>query len=326
MKYVYLFVALAAALLLLGILVPSYAAGGSDACQYFPETSHFVCDRLLSYYNTHGGLAIFGYPRSRAYFDPAMGRAVQYFQRSRLEMHTENPEPYRVQQGLLGDELGYTKFPPAAPEEIPAANDVSSQYFPETGHVVSFAFLKFYREHGGLDVFGYPRSDFMYEDGAIVQYFQRARMTWHPDSEPDITLTNLGDIYIEHFGVPEIYLEPEYNEHARIETKRSASDTRISTAASVGRVIIGKDEQQVIFVYVIDQYDKPVEGALAQALIHYPTGDQAIDLLPTNASGFSSHSFYVAPAVQPGEQIQISVTVEFQGLSGEADCFFLPWW
>ncbi len=55
------------------------------------------------------------------------------------------------------------------------------RYFEETGHVVQGAFLDFFREHGGLDAFGYPRTDELVEDGRTVQYFQRARFEWVPD-------------------------------------------------------------------------------------------------------------------------------------------------
>ena len=138
------------------------------------ETGQYVCAEFLTYFNSHGGL--FCSVSAIVVSDTALGRKVQYFQRTRLEMHPENPEPYRVQQGLLGDELGFNNFPPAASEDIPTFNSTFHHYFPETGHVVSFDFLRFFREKGGLDVFGYPRSgEFMFEDGCVVQYFQRER-------------------------------------------------------------------------------------------------------------------------------------------------------
>jgi len=328
MRYAYLCAALTiAVVLLVGVVVPTYAASGTENCRYFPETGHYVCDEFLAYFNTRGGTEIFGYPRSKAYFDAALGRTVQYFQRARLEMHPENPEPYRVQQGLLADELGYINFPPAAPEDIPSFNSAFHQYFPETGHVVSFGFLQFYRERGGLDVFGYPRSEFMYQDGYIVQYFQRARMEWHPDSQPKIVLTDLGDIYIERIGVPQVHLKPELDVHAQegVATP-SVSVVGLTASASVRHVIIGKDELQTVFVYVTDQHNEPVENAIGQVVVHYPTGDQTLDLLPTNPSGFTSQSFYIAPTVQPGQQVEIDIFVEYQTLDGETNCFFLPWW
>ena len=66
---------------------------------------------------------------------------------------------------------------PASPL-APAAN---RQYFPETGHNVSPTFLPFFRQMGGIDRFGLPRTEEMTEDGITVQYFQRARLEYHAD-------------------------------------------------------------------------------------------------------------------------------------------------
>jgi len=331
MRYAYLCVALTiAAIILGGAATPAYAdndPGDYPECEYFAETGQYVCAEFLTYFNSHGGLEIFGYPRSQSFFDTALGRKVQYFQRARFEMHPENLEPYRVQQGLLGDELGFNNFPPAVSEDIPAFNSAFHHYFPETGHVVSFDFLQFFRENGGLDVFGYPRSEFMFEDGCVVQYFQRARMEWHPDSEPQMALTDLGDIYIEQFRVSQQYLQPE----GRVPGQEGVAKPTVSVAGLMANVtmrhaIIGKGEQQTVFVYVADPQTEPVENATVRMVIHYPTGDQTLEMLPTDTNGFSSQSFYVAPTAEPGESVEIDVFVEYEGLGCETRNFFLPWW
>jgi hypothetical protein len=133
-------------------------------CEYFIETGHAVCDEFLEFFETRGALEIFGYPLTEAFDDSERGLRVQYFQRARMEWHPYNPEPYKVLLGLLIDELGY-QFSPLPPEEIPPFNNNLHHYFPQTGHVVSHAFLQYFREHGGVDVFGYPRSEPMYVDG-----------------------------------------------------------------------------------------------------------------------------------------------------------------
>ncbi|GBD16902.1 Putative sporulation-specific glycosylase YdhD [bacterium HR26] len=89
----------------------------SDAnCDYFPETGHRLCNGFRAYWQSHGlefgdpgisfreSLALFGYPISEEFTDPATGFTVQYFERARFEYHPENPEPYRVLLGLLGAE------------------------------------------------------------------------------------------------------------------------------------------------------------------------------------------------------------------------------
>ena len=78
---------------------------------------------------------------------------------------------------------------------VPASTVGGKQYFAQTGHNVGWPFLQFYRSYGGLDIFGYPRTEAMQQDGMTVQYFQRARFEYHPDLPvgQQVQLTLLGD-------------------------------------------------------------------------------------------------------------------------------------
>ncbi len=79
---------------------------GSDAgCDYYDATGHRLCFGFRDYWNANGGLAIFGYPISEEFKDPATGFTVQYFERQRFEYHPENPPAWQVEGGLLGSEL-----------------------------------------------------------------------------------------------------------------------------------------------------------------------------------------------------------------------------
>jgi murein DD-endopeptidase MepM/ murein hydrolase activator NlpD len=69
--------------------------------RYFSETGHSLSYAFLTYWNTRGGLAIYGYPTSEEIIEK--GYTVQYFERARFEYHPENKgTPYEVQLGLLG--------------------------------------------------------------------------------------------------------------------------------------------------------------------------------------------------------------------------------
>ncbi|MDY7077012.1 MAG: hypothetical protein SXV54_08825 [Chloroflexota bacterium] len=320
------------AVLLVSSVSAIYPQQPPGDCDYFAETGHYVCGEFLEFYKTQGGLEIFGFPLTEEFDDPTYGMKVQYFQNARMELHPNNPAPYRVQLGLLVDELKYT-FPPASPEQIPAFNSNLHHYFPETGHVVSYAFLEYFRDKGGLDIFGYPRSEFMYESGYIVQYFQRARVEWHPEivSGPQMRLTPLGETYIEQFGVYGGYDEPRDPPPPRI-TEDSATATpesgvtRLHVSASVRYVITGREGGQTIFVYVTDQRQEPIQGADVKAVVHYQSGDQLYDRFdPTNASGFTGLHFDILPA-SPGQKVVIDVTVTYGNLTGTTQTFFLPWW
>ncbi len=307
----------------------SYPQNTSDGCRYFVETGHYVCGEFLRFFEARGGVEIFGFPITEAFNDPRLSLYVQYFQRARIESHPYNPEPYKVQLGLLVDELGYI-YPPARPEQIPPFNSALQYYFPETGHVVSLAFLEYFRAKGGIDIFGYPRSEFMYENGYIVQYFQRARMEWHPEDAPgsQMHLTNLGELYIERFGVPKDYMIPRPPPSTlddSIVLSRPDSVTKLDITASVRYAITGRTGTQTVFVYVNDQQQKPIEGATVKMVVHYQAENQSYNFPPTNGSGFTRYSFDIRPS-PPGSKVVIDVTVMYGGLTGTTQTFFSPWW
>jgi peptidoglycan/xylan/chitin deacetylase (PgdA/CDA1 family) len=56
------------------------------------------------------------------------------------------------------------------------------RYFPETGHNLGGAFLRHFVDAGGVDVFGYPISEEVAENGHTVQWFQNARLEWWPEN------------------------------------------------------------------------------------------------------------------------------------------------
>lgn len=79
----------------------------ADGRLYFPETRHALDDRFRGYWESSGGLVVFGYPISEAFTErsPTDGRPylVQYFERFRLEYHPENARtPYEIELGQLG--------------------------------------------------------------------------------------------------------------------------------------------------------------------------------------------------------------------------------
>ncbi len=70
----------------------------------------------------------------------------------------------------------------------PVADTATRVYFPQTGHIVSGATLRYWRQYGGLAQFGLPRTEEFRErspyDGKeyTVQYFERARFELHPEN------------------------------------------------------------------------------------------------------------------------------------------------
>lgn len=74
---------------------------------YFFETSHSLAYGFKAYWQSHGGLAIFGFPLSEEFQEttPQGTFTVQYFERNRFEYHPGNQPPNDIQLGLLGDQI-----------------------------------------------------------------------------------------------------------------------------------------------------------------------------------------------------------------------------
>ncbi len=66
---------------------------------YFSQSQHNLSGKFLDYWQTHGGLATFGYPLSEP-VTQADGLTVQYFERARMELHPEG-----IELGRLGYEI-----------------------------------------------------------------------------------------------------------------------------------------------------------------------------------------------------------------------------
>lgn len=82
-------------------------ANPAGSCVYFPETGHNLCGGFRAYWETFGGLPIYGYPISEEFVEenPDTGElyTVQYFERARFEWHPgEFPPRFDVLLGRLG--------------------------------------------------------------------------------------------------------------------------------------------------------------------------------------------------------------------------------
>jgi hypothetical protein len=80
---------------------------------YFPETGHNLSGKFREYWEAHGGLAVHGYPITEAAMERSTNGKdylVQWFERSRFELHPENAgSEHEVLLGLLGRQLSEKK-------------------------------------------------------------------------------------------------------------------------------------------------------------------------------------------------------------------------
>ncbi len=282
---------------------------------YFRETGHTLRTPFLEYFKATGALARYGYPITDDYVDSNTRLLVQYFQKARLEWHPANPDPYKIQLGLLGEELGKRK--PGIPvKDIPPATDPSCAYFPETSHTICYKFLEFWRKAGGLDMFGYPITQFEDESGVIVQYFQRAKMEWQP-SKPvgqQIQLTDIGVLLAKSGAVPRTAITPQPPPNA-VPQRLSGLPTSIRARGSVLNGFAAPSGIQSAYVLVVDQLGRPVQSAAVSLIVHYvqPKGDVAYQLAPTDKEGVSFQSFDAGTG-KPGAMITLEFVVTYPGL------------
>lgn len=186
-------------------------------------TGHTVSASWLTAYKAMGGLDVMGQPRSGTVADPMTGgRTSQYFQRTVLEYHPENPDPFKIQRRLLGDILRPGSDAPLTPGESPPGPSTYFPFNPGTptglGHFVAnyarggqpLFFKDFFDAHGAVNTFGFPKEEPKLRDGLWTQRFQAAVFQYHREYDVDgvlpgssvpyrayrVQLELLGDEYI----------------------------------------------------------------------------------------------------------------------------------
>jgi hypothetical protein len=168
------------------------AANAADDSQFFPQTNHTVSGKFLTYWRNNGGLASFGYPITDAAMesDAENGNVylTQWFERNSFQLHPENAgTKYEVELGLLGKRLTKNRLV-NDPAFQPTTPRVGTFFFPQTKHNVDNRFYTYWQQNGSLDRLGFPISEAQQEtDPAtgkvyLAQWFERARMEYHPEN------------------------------------------------------------------------------------------------------------------------------------------------
>jgi hypothetical protein len=152
----------------------------SSPAMYFPQTRQSVGHDFLKFWNSNGGLQTFGFPISPE--QVKNGLLVQQFERARFELPLSGAST-GVGLGLVGAERAAQLGLSWSSIQDPG----TGKYFPQTGQVLTGAFLEYWQNNGGDKLFGYPISPGQEmvspADGKtyMTQWFQRARMEVHPE-------------------------------------------------------------------------------------------------------------------------------------------------
>ena len=158
------------------------------------------CD-FLSYYEATNGLERWG-PCDFRGPGGALRHADQYYQRGVVDCHVREGQ-YLVERRLAWDYVGGgVEGAPDLGVEPHLVSDQPGEPLGPWGHVVSnyaidgtsIGFLDFFNAMGGVETFGYPKTEARYDDhplavlgipsaapGVIRQYFQAAVLEYHPD-------------------------------------------------------------------------------------------------------------------------------------------------
>ena len=217
--------------MVLSIAVPSRPALASTAERCFAETGFCISGRIRQYWESNGGLPVFGFPKSAQGPMVIEGKTfqAQNFERNRLELHPENAAPYDVLLGRLGalnmvsvfnaetsdviEKIDYNTISFTNGGLLKDSN--SCKWFEQTRQFVCNEFLNYWKSHGlqldgkpgfteaeSLALFGLPLSyrftTTLEGTPRVVQIFERARFELHEDKpEPyRVLLGLLGNQYL----------------------------------------------------------------------------------------------------------------------------------
>ncbi|NTW03775.1 MAG: hypothetical protein HGA19_21295, partial [Oscillochloris sp.] len=175
-----------------------------------PDISNCIASEFASYWQSNGGLPVFGYPlgpRTLSVVTPDTSALyVQWTERNRLESHPDAAPDYHVQLGRMGAErLGQLGRDPNA-EPAESGPQDGCIWFAETRHNVcnqadGLGFRSYWESHGlqmsslnayqrSLALFGLPLTAAQVELSAqgepiLTQWFERARFEWHPGNSDE---------------------------------------------------------------------------------------------------------------------------------------------
>ncbi|MBA3945830.1 MAG: cellulase family glycosylhydrolase [Herpetosiphonaceae bacterium] len=173
------------------------AAAPTPLCFNVSAIVNCVDPQFRPYWEANGGLPVFGYPLTPAQPQQTADGLwmTQHFERNRLELHPDAPEPFKVEIGRLGadalQQVGrdWHQAATGSPQN-------GCRYFAETKHTVCEPFLSYWRTHGldlgdagvsdreALALWGLPLTEARRErnssgDEVVTQWFERARFEDH---------------------------------------------------------------------------------------------------------------------------------------------------
>ncbi len=164
-----------------------------------------------------------------------------------------------------------------------------------------------------------------FEDGQIVQYFQRMKLEWHPDdSRTPVQIAPLGEIYFD--------VHKDRFDRQVACAQAAGSDARVEpleirVTLDVASAVMTTRGDQRVSVLVSDGEGTPLAGATVTVNLRREGGEilGTVPDLKTNAEGFVQVSIPVED-VERGNNVVVEAVVSYGDATGTGDDVFLVWW
>jgi hypothetical protein len=312
------------ALLAISWTVSSAQRGASH---YFPETGQTVEGDFWGFYESYPNPElIFGYPITPQFIGQFPDSEVQYFQRARFEQVSDGDAGTRVRLSPLGSLL----YEPGKNATLPLQSSGCRTFLnpdDRSEYQVCFAFLEFFDAHGGIDVFGYPISNFEVEDQRIVQYFENAKLSWHPELPrgQKVQLADVGRLYFQKLGEDPNLTDPVIPYGYKNEILLSTISLKVR--AFTDKAVVGDGEEQTLFVIVQNQNLQPVPEVIVKTRLLSPNGDiiSTVNMPETDQNGVTQITIPVETHGEIG-LAEFEVTANILNLEGNTITSFRLWW
>ena len=291
------------------LLLAGCMVGRSTNSQETAGSANFIPigEEFRSFYEANGGQRIFGYPLTDPFLNVSGDRIIQYFQRLRLEY---DPARDDIHITALGD---WGRPSESAENQSEALNEP---------WLAEGAFLTFYEKYNGELLFGRPLTPQIDEAGMRIQYFDNARLEWHPEKPLDyrVQVGLLGEAHYRQVG---LFMNP-----GRSRPLDSATVREAIISAKFSAPIMYSGDNQVVFVQVqTPEGHRPVTGVKIELAISYNGRTELMELAETDGAGYTQGDL-VLHNVSPGQNVKVLVTASAPGgpTIGTTSQSFRTWW
>jgi len=293
------------------------AAQPEETERYFPATGHWVKGEFLKTYNlVSDPIRLYGYPITEAFSsDLSSNTLVQFFNKAMFILRVNSANGLAVEVMPIGRYLYTADNPRALIEKFSGC-----RVFPDSDFPICYAFLEFYEIYGGTAQFGKPISGIELQNDYQVQYFERARLEFHPELPlgKKVMVADLGSEYFYLMKLDPLLLRP-------IATAAINGILSLKVRAFPQNSVTGTSGRQIIYVIVQDQKKVNVPGAQVLVKVKLPDGTHLSYAVtkPTNELGmvdfdFTFNSRRIGPAV-------VEIKVIYDGIEAETVTSFRIW-